>query len=86
MKSDPKDIPENLLFAAVDKGLEGFDLNPEITSLDIGVSVLTGETYKTVVPFIFSLILGIVLITLFLWSAQMVIKQNLKRFILCMNF
>ena len=42
MKSELKDVPENLLFAAVDKGLEALDPNPEMGSLDIGVSVLTG--------------------------------------------
>jgi 3-keto-5-aminohexanoate cleavage enzyme len=44
MKSELKDVPENLLFAAVDKGLETLDPNPEMGSLDIGVSVLTGTT------------------------------------------
>jgi 3-keto-5-aminohexanoate cleavage enzyme len=42
MKSELKDVPKNLLFAAVDKGLEALDPNPEMGSLDIGVSVLTG--------------------------------------------
>ena len=44
MKSELKDVPENLLFAAVDKGLEALDPNPEMGSLDIGVSVLSGAT------------------------------------------
>lgn len=44
MKSELKDVPENLLFAAVDKGLEALEANPEMGSLDIGVSVLTGTT------------------------------------------
>jgi 3-keto-5-aminohexanoate cleavage enzyme len=42
MKSELKDVPKNLLFAAVDKGLEALDPNPEMGSLDIGVSVFTG--------------------------------------------
>lgn len=42
MKSEIKDVPENLLFAAVNKGLEALESNPEMGSLDIGVSVLTG--------------------------------------------
>lgn len=42
LKSELKDVPENLLFAAVDKGLEVLEPNPEMGSLDIGVSVLTG--------------------------------------------
>jgi 3-keto-5-aminohexanoate cleavage enzyme len=42
MKSELKDIPENLLFAAVDKGLETLEPNPEMGSLDIGISVLAG--------------------------------------------
>jgi 3-keto-5-aminohexanoate cleavage enzyme len=44
MKSELKDVPENLLFAAVDKGLEALDPTPEMASLDIGVSVLTGTS------------------------------------------
>jgi len=42
MKSELKDVPENLLFAAVDKGLEALEPNPEMGSLDIGISVLAG--------------------------------------------
>jgi 3-keto-5-aminohexanoate cleavage enzyme len=42
MKSELKDVPENLLFAAVDKGLETLEPNPEMGSLDIGISVLAG--------------------------------------------
>ena len=42
VKSELKDVPENLLFSTVDKGLEALDPNPEMGSLDIGVSVLTG--------------------------------------------
>ncbi len=42
MKSNLKDVPEGLLFAAVDKGLEALEPNPEMGSLDIGVSVLAG--------------------------------------------
>lgn len=42
MKSELKDVPENLLFAAVDKGLDALEPNPEMGSLDIGISVLSG--------------------------------------------
>ncbi len=42
MKSELKDVPENLLFAAVDKGLEALEPIPEMGSLDIGISVLAG--------------------------------------------
>lgn len=48
IKSDLKDVPENLVFGAVDKGFEALDSNPEMASLDIGVSVLTGPTEERV--------------------------------------
>ena len=43
VKSDLPDVPANLMFAAVDKGLEAVEPNPEMASLDIGVSVLAGQ-------------------------------------------
>jgi len=43
MKSELKDVPENLLIAAVDKGLEALTPHLEMGSLDIGVSVLSGD-------------------------------------------
>lgn len=36
-----KDVPTNLFFGAVNKGLHALEPNPEMASLDIGVGVLT---------------------------------------------
>ncbi|MFH1125329.1 MAG: 3-keto-5-aminohexanoate cleavage protein, partial [Pseudomonadota bacterium] len=36
-----KDVPANLFFGAVNKGLDALEPNPEMGSLDIGVGVLT---------------------------------------------
>lgn len=43
VKSALKNVSENLLFGAVDTGLEAVLPNPEMASLDIGVSVLAGD-------------------------------------------
>lgn len=42
-KSNLKNVPEGLLFGAVNTGLEATEPNPEMASLDIGVSVLAGD-------------------------------------------
>ncbi len=42
-RSDLENVPEGLLFSAVNRGLEAVEPSPEMASLDIGVSVLAGE-------------------------------------------
>ncbi len=48
VKSNLKDVPENMVFGAVDKGFEALEPNLEMASLDIGVSVLTGTNEERV--------------------------------------
>jgi 3-keto-5-aminohexanoate cleavage enzyme len=42
MKSNLKFVPENLDFSAAEMGLDALEPNPEMSSLDIGVSVMIG--------------------------------------------
>ena len=46
VESNLKDVPENLNFSAVNKGLDALEANWEMSSVDIGVSVMTGVTEK----------------------------------------
>jgi 3-keto-5-aminohexanoate cleavage enzyme len=41
MESGLQHVPENLVFSSVNRGLEALDANPEMASLDIGISVVT---------------------------------------------
>lgn len=45
-KVDLKGVSQNLIFSAVDLGLDALETNPEMSSLDIGVSVMIGETER----------------------------------------
>lgn len=46
VKGDLKGIPQNLVFSAADMGIEALEGNPEMSSLDIGVSVMIGATER----------------------------------------
>ena len=48
MKSNLKYVPENLDFSAAEMGLEALEPNPEISSLDIGVSVMIGAKERVI--------------------------------------
>jgi len=44
IETDLQDVPESLVFSAVNKGFDALEATPEMSSIDIGVSVTIGAT------------------------------------------